>query len=161
MKREQPTAQRSPLSPAASTSTSRGRLGLGFVRISRVQRQLVWTKAARLQESLLLPHHPTARPAADEQLASPEMAPAPSTLVSPLKQVNADPALVPRKPKLQTSWDKLTQDPAAFAGQSTAQIASFFAELFCLTPTVKIVEESLDRLEITDLLGPYKVSCTR
>ncbi|ORY91636.1 hypothetical protein BCR35DRAFT_328230 [Leucosporidium creatinivorum] len=88
------------------------------------------------------------------------MAPAPSTLVSPLKQVNADPASVPRKPKLQTSWDKLTQDPAAFAGQSTSQITSFFAELFCLTPTVKIIEDSLDRLEISDLLGPYKANIT-
>ena len=82
-------------------------------------------------------------------------------LVSPLKQVNADPLSIPRKPKLQSCWDDLTTNPRLFSHQSTKQLQRWFADCWCLKPSATVVVDSLNKLSTDELLGPYKVKLMR
>ncbi|KAK4056590.1 hypothetical protein OIO90_002438 [Microbotryomycetes sp. JL221] len=74
---------------------------------------------------------------------------------SPLKQVNVSTAGPPR-PKLWSTWDLLTSDSGLFKTKTQAQTYRFFAELFCLTPSLKCIEQSLDKLDVAQLSGPFK-----
>ncbi|KAM0788767.1 hypothetical protein ACM66B_002857 [Microbotryomycetes sp. NB124-2] len=81
-------------------------------------------------------------------------------LQSPLKQVNAPGVASVLRPKLDHNWHALTSDADLFKSQSAAQAHRYFAEMFCLTPSVKLVDETLDNLSVEQLLGPYKHNMT-
>ncbi|KAK4055694.1 hypothetical protein OIV83_000240 [Microbotryomycetes sp. JL201] len=82
-------------------------------------------------------------------------------LQSPLKQVNVPGSgAAALRPKLHHNWDALTTDADLFKGQTQAQVHRYFAEMFCLTPSAKLVGQSLDKLDVQQLLGPYKHNMT-
>ncbi|GAA5923501.1 hypothetical protein JCM3775_000407 [Rhodotorula graminis] len=74
-------------------------------------------------------------------------------LASPLKQVNTQGKAPPSK--LEHSWHQLAHNPLLFT-QLQRDPRRWFADLFCLKPSLNVQQSALDRLSPADLAGPYQ-----
>ncbi|GAA6042532.1 hypothetical protein JCM8097_004653 [Rhodosporidiobolus ruineniae] len=90
-------------------------------------------------------------------MATPLPAPAPALQPgqSPLKQLNQAGAPPPRS-KLEASWDEWATNPLLFTAPDAPSPARYYADFFCLKPSIKVQDAALQRLSVEDLTGPYK-----